>query len=292
MTHFASLLQKALPLAVFWVTSAYSAEPVIVQGLSLQITAADIQADAQRIPTEARKAALSKPENIEQLGSNLFVRRALAAQAERDGLGNDLATAALLQIARDRVLSDAQLSRINDANKPADAALDAYASSVYRANASRFMQPEQIRVRHILVSGKETGNRSKAEKILSDIKAGADFATVAKSQSTDPGTAEKGGDLGFFARGRMAPAFEDAAFDLQKPGDLSDVVETQFGYHIIKFEERKTGVVRPFDEVKESLRQEAANKILQEARAAEAQRLLTSARFDKAAIEAFAASQR
>ena len=292
MIDFVSSLQKLAFIALLCTHGAYAAESVVADGLGMQITSSDLQADAQRIPPDIRKSTLSSADNVQQLASNLFVRRALAAQAEHDGLANDPGIVAALKLARDRVLSDAQLNKINEANKPSDAGLDAYAMAYYKANSKQFELPEQLRARHILITGKDAVARTKAEKILADIKGGADFGAMAQANSADASNAPKGGDLGFFARGKMAPAFEEAAFGLKSPGDVSEIIETQFGLHIIKLEERKIGALRPFEEVREQLRQEATNKILQEARAAEAQRLAASARFDKAAIDAFAASQR
>src|SRR4030095_2016686 len=82
--------------------------------------------------------------------------------------------------------------------------------------------------------------RAKAEDILKRLKAGEDFVALAKQYSTDPGSKENGGDLGWFGRGRMVPEFEKAAFALQ-PGQRSEVVESPFGFHIIRVDERRTG---------------------------------------------------
>ncbi len=82
-------------------------------------------------------------------------------------------------------------------------------------------------------------NRAKAEEILKRAKSGEDFAKLAKEFSTEPGAKEKGGDLGWFSHGQMVPEFEEAAFKM-KPGEISDIVETKFGFHIIKLEDRKT----------------------------------------------------
>ena len=90
---------------------------------------------------------------------------------------------------------------------------------------------------HPELDNKQT--KAKADEVLKRVRAGEDFAKLAKEFSTDPGSKEKGGDLGWFARGAMVPEFEEAAFKL-KPGEVSDLVQSKFGYHIIKLEERKT----------------------------------------------------
>ena len=130
----------------------------------------------------------------------------------------------------------------------------------YNQHKDTFRVPERVKARHILVKVNRTAPeealkhaRVKAENILKRVKAGEDFARLASEYSDDPGSKKKGGDVGFFSRGRMAPEFERAAFSL-KPGEVSDIVQTNFGFHIIKVEEKKDPSIKPYKAVKEQLR--------------------------------------
>jgi peptidyl-prolyl cis-trans isomerase C len=132
---------------------------------------------------------------------------------------------------------------------------DADAKKFYDNNKDKFKRGDQVRASHILckVDPQATAEekkkaKEKAAALLKQIKAGKDFAELAKTNSDCP-SKEQGGDLNFFGKGQMVPAFETAAFAL-KPGEVSDIVETQFGYHIIKVTERKEAGEAKFDEVK------------------------------------------
>lgn len=133
---------------------------------------------------------------------------------------------------------------------PADAA-DAF----YRSHPDLFARPEQVRARHILIRVGEKADdatRTEARERLAGIRekavAGADFAELARSHSDDPGSQQEGGDLGFFARGRMVKPFEEAAFALAVD-EISPVVETGFGYHLIQVTDRRPAGTVAFDEV-------------------------------------------
>ncbi|MCB9653840.1 MAG: peptidylprolyl isomerase [Deltaproteobacteria bacterium] len=136
---------------------------------------------------------------------------------------------------------------------------DGEAKAYYETNKARYLKPEQIRASHILIRVDATATpevkaerRKVAEEALRAAKAkGADFAAVAKKYGEDP-TRDKGGDLGFFARGRMVKAFEDAAWQL-KIGKISPIVETQFGFHIIKKVAHEKERTLPFAEVREQI---------------------------------------
>ena len=267
----------------------WAASPVVAEGLGLNITVDDLNADAQRIPAASRQQALSQPAAVQQAASNLFVRRALAAEAEKAGLAQDPVMIAALRLARDRVLSDAMLAKIDKENKPNDEAVEKAARAAYQADPTRYRTGEQTHARHILIAGNTEKAKEKAEKVLADLKAGADFEKTAKELSADSGTASRGGDLGFFEEGRMVPEFEEALKELKKPGDMSGLVRTQFGWHIIKLEGRRPGGIRTYDEVRDELRQMVTNQLQSDARLREASRLAAGAKFNREAIEAFSA---
>ncbi|MBD2872451.1 foldase protein PrsA [Paenibacillus arenilitoris] len=118
----------------------------------------------------------------------------------------------------------------------------------YDENKETLGTPEQIQASHILVATKE-----EAEAILAELKQGGDFAAIAKEKSTDPGSKDNGGDLGFFGKGKMVPEFEEAAFAL-KVNELSGVVQSEHGFHIIKKTAEKAAVVPTLEEKKEEIR--------------------------------------
>ena len=135
---------------------------------------------------------------------------------------------------------------------------DDQAKKFYDENSEKFKQPETVQASHILIgvdpkaSAEEKAKaKEKAEALLKRAKAGEDFAALAKTNSTCP-SAPQGGAFGYFSKGQMVPAFEAAAFSL-KPGEISDVVETQFGYHIIKVTNKKPAGTVSFSDAKKDI---------------------------------------
>jgi len=131
----------------------------------------------------------------------------------------------------------------------------------YTANLEQYTTPEQVRASHILIKteGKDDATaKAKAEDVLKQVKApGADFAALAKKYSEDESNAGNGGDLDFFGKGRMVPEFDTVVFAMT-PGQISDLVKTEYGYHIIKLTDKKTGSVRKIDEVRQQLTEQLA----------------------------------
>ena len=125
-------------------------------------------------------------------------------------------------------------------------------------NATKEMKPqEEVHARHILVE-----TEAEANTVLADIKKGGDFAAIAKEKSKDPGAKAEGGDLGYFTADQMVPEFSTAAFKLEK-GQLSEPIKTQFGWHIIKLEDKRAKPVPTFEQVKDQIQ----NYVVQKAQA-------------------------
>jgi peptidyl-prolyl cis-trans isomerase D len=174
---------------------------------------------------------------------------------------------------------------------PSEAEIQAY----YETNKETYRRPEEVQARHILLKAasdapaeEKAAARKQADEILSKAKGGADFAELAKQYSQD-GTAESGGDLGKFGRGVMTPTFETAAFALE-PGQISDVVETPFGFHIIKVEAKVAEHMQSVDEARAAITeaiktQQARQVALQKVEAAHEQ-LLDGKTIDDVAAEA------
>ena len=154
-----------------------------------------------------------------------------------------------------------EVAKVIDAQVNSKVAVqDPEVKGFYDQNLERFKQGDSVHAAHILIGVPQNATpdqkaeaKNKAAAVLKTIKAGGDFATLARANSQDPGSAQNGGDLGFFPKGQMTPAFEEAAFKT-KPGTVSQLVETPFGYHIIKVLERRGPRTAPFEEVSSQIK--------------------------------------
>jgi peptidyl-prolyl cis-trans isomerase D len=149
------------------------------------------------------------------------------------------------------LLLDRDQARLKIAVPPSD--IQRY----YNDNITQYQTPEQVKASHILfkTEGKdEAAVRKEAEGVLAQVKAGGDFAALAKKYSEDEGSKANGGDVDFFARGRMVPEFEQAAFAME-PGQVSDLVKSQFGFHIIKVTDKRPASTTPLDQVRNQIQE-------------------------------------
>ncbi len=308
---FSEPVQAAPPAAP--AISANPAEVVAVVG-GVNITAGEADAEAAKIMDMARlrlppaRLAQLQPQINDQAVQNLVLKTLITAAIEKENITIDDAEydKAVKQVEaglppgatldellkrnnmtaeefKDKLTLDAKAFKLLE-KKSVDAGTptEAEVKEFYETNKERFNTPENVKARHILFGVDSTdtaeskaSKKAKADEIRQKIVDGADFAAMAAQYSDDPGSKSEGGDLGQFARGQMVTPFEDAAFSA-KTGDITPVVETQFGYHIIQVTDHQQAHLMAFDEVKEKLtdsltarkKQEAAKKYIDELKAA------------------------
>lgn len=199
----------------------------------LKFAEAEIGGDLGNMPEATKRRVLVE---------YLIEHSLLADAAETQKLGQGAAYDDRMSYWRRRALRDTYFDV-----KIRESVTDADAKKFYDAQVAQLKPQEEVHARHILVENKE-----KAIEVREKIAYGASFEKMAKEFSKDPGTKDEGGDLGFFSKGQMVPQFEEAAFKLAQ-GDISQPVETQFGWHIIKVDEKRERKPPAFDEVKDRI---------------------------------------
>ncbi len=198
----------------------------------LSFAEAEVGAEIAGLPIEARRRVL-----LEYLvEAHLF-----AEAAAKNQLGSGKEFEERLAYYKLRALRDTFYEK-----KVREAVTEAQAKAAYNEQIAKIAPEPEVHARHILVKTEQ-----EAKDLVKQLKSGADFNELAKKNSTGP-SADAGGDLGYFSRGQMVKPFEDAAFAL-KPGEVSGPVQTEFGWHVIKVEDKRNHPVPPFDEVKDQL---------------------------------------
>ncbi|WP_353235163.1 peptidylprolyl isomerase [Diaphorobacter ruginosibacter] len=270
----------------------WAADPVVLLEVGgVKVTDQDvIAAIPPGTPDAQRAQMLQSAQGVTQTAKNLAARRLLAQEAQKNGLAAQPMVKARQKLADEKVLSDARLVQFEAEHAPNAKAVDDYARAEYKANPKAFTQPEETRVRHILIEGDTPESRDKAEKLLAQIKGGADFAKLATDNSQDPGSAAKGGDLGFAPSSRYVPEFGKAMDELKNKGDVSGLVQTKFGWHILKLEERRPSRVVPYEEVADKLKADATKRLVTDKRLAMTNGLIKDAKINEDAVKALGAA--
>jgi peptidyl-prolyl cis-trans isomerase C len=237
LTAGAALTVGALALGT--ALMAQDSDPVVARVNGAEIRASDVAmaeedlgANLPQMTPEAKRDYI-----VTFLSDTLLV--AQAAEARKVGDSPDFKRR--LAFARNKLLSEGLLQAEAKA-----AITDQAMRKVYEDAAKQMGGEKEVRARHILVESEDD-----AKAVLAELKKGTDFAELAKQKSKDPGAAE-GGDLGYFTKDQMVPEFADVAFKLE-PGKLSDPVKSQFGWHIIKVEDKRDKPVPEFDKVKDQI---------------------------------------
>lgn len=240
-------------------------DPVLISWRGLSITRGDYEAALQAIPETDRKEFQTSMRRITDFLNNMLLTRSLAAEARQLKLDQDPLIAREMAFAVERLLAGRRLLALEKSTKVPD--FTAAAEERYRLKLSDFKRSDEVHVSHVLVDSRSRtpeAARVRAAEVLAKAKAGADFAALAKSYSDDPSVKNNAGDMGFVGRGRMVKPFEEAAFALARPGDLSAVVETQFGFHVILLHEKKAGRQMAFAEVKDELVAQLTKKYIED----------------------------
>ncbi len=216
---------------------------VLAEVNSGSITTGDFDRELKNLP-EYLKAMADTPQGRKEMLDTMVIRELILQQASKDGLDKGTEIEEKLQDLKKRLIVESFLkNKVEVESKVSDEDMKKF----YEQNKDKFKTGEQVKASHILVK-----TEKEAKDILAQLKSGGKFEELAKKNSVDSSSA-KGGDLGWFGKGSMVPAFEKAALAL-KEGQISDVVKSDFGFHIIKLTGKRPAGIRPFEEVKEQIK--------------------------------------
>ena len=240
-------LGLAAGLAVSPVLAA-DKDPVAAQVNGTEIHVSQVAEFQRSLPPQMAQAPYAML--LDAKINNLLISEA----ARKDGMANDPDVKRAVHEAEDQILRKAWMTK-----KIRSEMSDAVLKQHYDSFAANFKPEEEVRARHILV---ETEDMAKA--VISDLRNGAKFEELAKTKSKDPSAGQNGGDLGYFTKGEMVPQFADAAFAMKVGETSAEPVKSQFGWHVIKVEDRRLSSVPPFEEAKPVIQQQLAEQLAQQ----------------------------
>lgn len=236
-TALAALAVAAVVFASVPQVRAQDANPVLAKVNGVEIRQSDLNMAEEELGS-GQLAQMDPATKRENLLSYVIDLKIVAKAAEDKKIGDSDAFKKSLAFARDRLLMDKLLT-----DEAKAASTDAAMRKVYDEAATQMGGDEEVRARHILVESED-----EAKQVVEELKKGGDFAELAKKKSKDPGASD-GGDLGYFTKEQMVPEFSNVAFGLET-GKISDPVKSQFGWHVIKVEDKRKRKAPDFETVK------------------------------------------
>lgn len=244
-------LVVVVSLLSFGMLSAVAAEQVLLENEHVKITSLDFEAEIERIPAENREEFLSSKVRIRKLLENLLTYKTLAYQAHQAGIDSEPLIKRRMELAAEKLLSQVQTDRSVESLKLPN--FEVRALELYKINTGKYTLPAKVHASHILVDVKGRTDEDalkRAREVRAKALEGKPFDELAQEYSDDPSAKKNKGDLDFFEAGKMVKPFSDAAFAMSAPGEISEPIKTDFGYHIIRLHEKQAVTLRPFDEVK------------------------------------------
>jgi peptidyl-prolyl cis-trans isomerase C len=276
-----TLARAAVAAAVAAVAAGGVADPaiatesaaIIAESPRATITLADYEAEIAKLTPEARAQFAANRARLVQVLNNLYLNRAIAKDARAAGLDRDPVVALQLQMLIEKTLAQLWIERVDRQTAAAfDADPQKYLSrarEIYATHPDRYRSPERVRASHVLVkvgADGEDGARTRAESIREKIIAGTPIADIAREASDDPSAKRNAGDLGFFAAKDVDPNFAAAAFALTKRGEVSPVVKSKSGFHVIEFHAREPAIQREFEAVRKEILSEVRRSVIEGSR--------------------------
>jgi peptidyl-prolyl cis-trans isomerase C len=251
------------------------ADTVLMSNSNARVTQAEFEAELLKLPIDLRAGFATNPRRVNDLLVRMLVQKSLAAQARAAKLDATPNAVLRIQLETDRLLAqvmaeslEAQAAAEFEANR---AKYEARARDLYLIDRAKFATPEHVNATHILFDTKKRGSdeaKKLAEETRAKIAAGADMSKLARELSDDPSSGNNSGSLGWFAQKDMDPAFGAAAFALKNKGDLSAPVLSQFGWHVIRLDDRRPATQPTFDQARDTIMADLKKGFLDEKREA------------------------
>ena len=276
---------RKVPLSLFVLLAALALAPlralaqepstVLLSNSFAKVTKAEYDAELTKLPPDMREGFANNPRRVNELLLRMLVQKSLAEQARRAKLDVRPDNATRLALEVDRFLAGLEVEAVEAAAaaefNAQSARFETRAKELYLIDKTPFTNPPQISATHILFDTKKrTPDEAKklAAETRAKIAAGADMGKLAREISDDPTAGQNGGQLGWFSEKEMDAGFSKAAFALAKAGDLSEPVQSQFGWHLIRLDGKRPPSVKTYEEARDQIMAELRKRYIEEKREA------------------------
>jgi peptidyl-prolyl cis-trans isomerase C len=276
---------RKVPLSLFVLLAALALAPlralaqepstVLLSNSFAKVTKAEYDAELTKLPPDMREGFANNPRRVNELLLRILVQKSLAEQARRAKLDVRPDNATRLALEVDRFLAGLEVEAVEAAAaaefNAQSARFETRAKELYLIDKTPFTNPPQISATHILFDTKKrTPDEAKklAAETRAKIAAGADMGKLAREISDDPTAGQNGGQLGWFSEKEMDAGFSKAAFALAKAGDLSEPVQSQFGWHLIRLDGKRPPSVKTYEEARDQIMAELRKRYIEEKREA------------------------